>query len=602
MNRRIRLTLFIVIVFAFLLRSIPAWTNAAWGNDIGVYYGLTNSFVKYGTIFNTYEGWGGSYEYFPILYILGGVVHILTGLSIMKSLTYTAPVFGALTALLIYFIVNDLFANRRLALISAAFVAVNPIHLYQTSHAAPLTIGHFFMLSSLYFFLRYSRKKRFLIPLVLTSALLIMSHHLTTYMYIISLGGMILFRNAFNPKGNEDLKNQMLYLLGFTITAFSYWLIVAGRYFSSFMKSGTQMLPLAVVIAFYVALMFMLLMSDNLRKYLSKIKKPEYTGNNDSQILSVCVLLMVIVMVAGAHFITIPGTTAKLNWKVVFISLPLVIILAFTVLGLKYIWISEARAYILGWLIAITLSASIALITGNRVLFPDRHFEYLMEPLSIVAGLGVYSYYRKGLEYRDRMGKVVEDRSKLKGPILSFRQPFIRSSSAFKGFISVTVILVIISSGISSYPMRESVGGYNEDYSHEFMSVLDWMFSNLDKNLTVAADHRLAQVIYGKGEFRNLTYEDDVHWLWFAEDWRDCLNELNTTNQTRLPPVSFIVIDHIMLDVGVQEKVGVVPEPMTPASYAKFSQYPFNLLYRNATDKNNDGIDEQWAEVFKVEI
>ena len=60
--------LLLFTVIAIILRSIPAWTNAAWGCDFGIYYGLANSFVKSGELFNQYYGWGSSYQFFPVLY------------------------------------------------------------------------------------------------------------------------------------------------------------------------------------------------------------------------------------------------------------------------------------------------------------------------------------------------------------------------------------------------------------------------------------------------------------------------------------------------------------------------------------------------------
>ena len=64
--------LIVITGIAIFLRSLPAWTNAAWGCDFGIYYGLTNSFVESGELFNQYSGWGSSYQYFPVLYAITG--------------------------------------------------------------------------------------------------------------------------------------------------------------------------------------------------------------------------------------------------------------------------------------------------------------------------------------------------------------------------------------------------------------------------------------------------------------------------------------------------------------------------------------------------
>ena len=48
--------------FAIFIRSLPAWTNAAWGCDFGIYLGLTKSVSETGMIFPAYSGWGSSYN------------------------------------------------------------------------------------------------------------------------------------------------------------------------------------------------------------------------------------------------------------------------------------------------------------------------------------------------------------------------------------------------------------------------------------------------------------------------------------------------------------------------------------------------------------
>ena len=158
--------LIVVTVIAIVIRSIPAWTNAAWGSDFGIYYGLTNSFVETGDLYNPYDGWGSSYQYFPVLYAITGIAHWITGIDVLVLMPKIAPIFGGLTVLIFYFIVYNLVKRRDVALLSAAFLSVASFHVYQTSHAAPLTMGHFFMLLSLYFFVKYIKNAKYLFPLL----------------------------------------------------------------------------------------------------------------------------------------------------------------------------------------------------------------------------------------------------------------------------------------------------------------------------------------------------------------------------------------------------------------------------------------------------
>jgi 4-amino-4-deoxy-L-arabinose transferase-like glycosyltransferase len=155
--------LIVITGIAVVIRSIPAWTNAAWGCDFGIYYGLTNSLVKTGDLFNPYTGWGSSYQYFPVLYAVTGIGHWITGIDTLTLMSKIAPIFGGLSVLIFYFVVYELIGDRKIAILSSLFLAVLPFHVYQTSHAAPLTMGHFFMMLSLYLFIKYRQDARYLV-------------------------------------------------------------------------------------------------------------------------------------------------------------------------------------------------------------------------------------------------------------------------------------------------------------------------------------------------------------------------------------------------------------------------------------------------------
>jgi len=98
--------LFVITGFAIIIRSIPAWTNAAWGCDFGIYYGQALKFVESGgSWYNPYSGWGSSYNYFPVLYAITGFVHWITGIEVIVLIPKLIPIFGGLTVFIFYFIV-----------------------------------------------------------------------------------------------------------------------------------------------------------------------------------------------------------------------------------------------------------------------------------------------------------------------------------------------------------------------------------------------------------------------------------------------------------------------------------------------------------------
>ena len=94
--------LILITGIAIFIRSLPALLNAAWGCDFGIYYGLTNSFVENKEFYNPYNGWGDTYQYFPVLYAITGIAHWATGIEVLSIMPKIAPIFGGLTITILY--------------------------------------------------------------------------------------------------------------------------------------------------------------------------------------------------------------------------------------------------------------------------------------------------------------------------------------------------------------------------------------------------------------------------------------------------------------------------------------------------------------------
>ena len=77
-------------------------------------------------IFSDYGGWGGSYQYFPVLYVITAFGHWLTGADVFELMSKIAPIFGGLTILIFYFIVYEWLRNKNVAILSALFLSIAP--------------------------------------------------------------------------------------------------------------------------------------------------------------------------------------------------------------------------------------------------------------------------------------------------------------------------------------------------------------------------------------------------------------------------------------------------------------------------------------------
>jgi len=586
--------LIIILAIAIFIRSIPAWTNAAWGGDFGIYYGLSKSFVETKELFNSYNGWGGSYQYFPVLYAVTGIAHWTTGLDVLTILPKIAPIFGGLSIFVFYFIVYHLIGDRKKALLASLFLSVLPFHVYQTSHAAPLTMGHFFMMLSIYFFLKFRQKTWFILPLFISTALLIMSHHFTTYFFILSIISIVFFENISVKHWTSSIKKDVVYILATSTLVFSYWIIIASPVYEDFMSGGLKIGSfyigsVYVIILFYMIFFVMFGLIWFKRKIgFSAVKKLPTAKKSFFVFLATTTSLSVL----ACFFIVekIPWTNFSLTPLSVLYSIPLILVCGFAAAGFGYMRFIENGNFIRGWFFGIFISFLYALIT-NGLLFPDRHLEYLMVPISIFAVYGIQT-----------ICSLVSEKIPIsKENIQSIKKPsvyFFKKTGLLKKsqFLYVVVALVLTAAvGSSVYPSNHALNIQDESITHENVAVISWLEENIEKNGSlIASDHRLSRLAEASGFNTTL---DEARNIWIAENFTDYSSELYGIGKN-YSKISLVIIDDIMKNdvvwVGLWDIVY-----MTNESYEKFSYEPFELLYRNVTF-NEDMNEIRWAEVYSV--
>jgi len=586
--------LMVILALAIFIRSIPAWTNAAWGGDFGIYYGLSKSFVETKELFNSYSGWGGSYQYFPVLYAVTGITHWITGLDVLTILPKIAPIFGGLSIFIFYFIVYHLIGDRKKALLASLFLSVLPFHVYQTSHAAPLTMGHFFMMLSLYLFLKFRQKTWFVLPLLVSTTLLIMSHHLTTYFYIISIVSIIFFENINAKNWTSSLKKDMAYILATGTLAFSYWILIASTVYENFMSSGFKIGmfyigSIYVIILFYLAL-FAMFGVIWLKRKLLPLPAERILSAKKSLYAFLISTIGLFVMACFFMFEKLPWTNFSLTPLVVLYSIPLILVCGFAVVGIGHMKTIQNGNFIRGGFFGIFISFLYSLV-ANSLLYPDRHLEYLMVPISIFAVYGIQSISNIVSEKISHSKEMIQN---IKKPSIKFfrKTSFIKRSQ----FIYFAIALILTAAvGSSVYPSNQALNIQDESITNEDVAVITWMEQNVQTNGSVAAsDHRLSRLAEASGFNTTL---DEAKDIWVAENFTDYANELNGVGKN-YSKISFVVIDDIMRKdvvwVGLWDIVY-----MTNESYEKFSHEPFELLYRNVTF--NENMEEaHWAEVYSV--
>jgi hypothetical protein len=568
------LWLILVTGIAIFIRSLPALLNAAWGCDFGIYYGLTNSFVENKVLFNSYNGWGSTYQYFPVLYAITGIAHWATGIEVLSIMPKIAPIFGGLTIAILYFIVFELMKSRRIALLSATLLAVATFHVYQTSHAAPLTIGHFFMLLSIYFFIKYIKKKEFIIPLLVSTFLLILSHHFTTYFYIISITFM-LFTSLIT---NKYIKKNSLHILTYiSITsaiAFGYWAFVAKPVFYSFMQGKLFLSPYLIIMFYYLLLYGGYLTLCTKEKYIKKIFSYAKFKNISRKTKIIIFFFILLLLSSYATTMGIPGVYIKITPLALLYSLPMLFLLSVSIAGFSDLKKTNGGILIIGWIIALLISFLYSLVSAN--FLPERHLEYLIVPLCIPAAIVI----NEMLE-RNKEKDIKKSSFRLIQPVL--KHPHINVMSV------IAIGIMCVSNMMVAYPTIDALNSIDERVSQPCLNTFEWMKGNVSNTSIIASDHRLSMILWAEGF--SITY-GKTNYTWTAENITICSSELKRLN------VTHILIDDIMLETIINIDVGKYYQ-MSNESYKKFFLEPFELIYRNAT-VNLLGEELHWVELYRI--
>ncbi|MBN2603326.1 MAG: hypothetical protein JXA91_04255 [Candidatus Thermoplasmatota archaeon] len=590
--------LLVVTGFAIFLRSIPSWSYAAWGCDFGIYYGLTNSFVQSGELFSSYFGWGGSYQYFPVLYAITGIVHWATGIEVITLMPKLAPIFGGLSVLIFYFIVKELIGEEKIALLSSLVLAVLPFHAYQTSHASPLTMGHFFMMMSMYLFIKYRQDHRYVVPLFISTILLIMSHHFSTYFFLISLVSIVFFENLSRSKWTASLKIDIMYILLASVLIFSYWVFVATPVYESFMNNritiGSIPIPsMMIIFAFYLVFLLSIISIILKRKLNIFIERKQLTFRKNI-IRFVFTITLCFIGMGIFTFIKMPWTNIQFTPLTIIFSIPLVAIFGFAVVGFSRMKFIKNGYFIRGWLISILLSFLYGIINSNWAFYPHRHLEYMMIPLSVMSIYGIRDIFLR--VSNDSITETVKKFPQMEKVVTS-QSSHVRLMKKRQVLYLFVVVIIVTTNAVSIYPSHVALNASYEAITNENLAAVEWMKENLDTNNSiVASDHRLARIAEAVGFNTTL---DNATKLWDSINLTDYLDELMGIEKQYESKITHIIIDYIMKERVVHVGFADIAY-MTNESYYKFTVEPFELLYRNASIDPETMQYIHWTEVYAV--
>ena len=617
MDRKTVAAVSMIGLAAIFIRILPSLRAFAIGNDFGIYYTILQEFVKSGKIMDTFPSpWGGAgYGDFPVMYWIIIAFWKVTGISYTLLLVKIPPIFGGLASIIIFFIAYKITKYSAISLLAALFDALNPIIVFQTSISSILVFGHFFGLLTVLFFLYYVDDWRYYPAVLISSFLLVMSHPLSTYMYVLAVVGITLIGLFLNPR----LRNRLRYaafLYPFSAFIFAYWYVFFPN-FSGFLSGGLLHLPASVIIAgfFFIITIVIFAPTNLLKPFIEKIEVSRHRMYQPLIYASLLIYFAAIGISIPLLYVILPAFSVR----DIITILPLIMDGGIAIVGLNMVS-GRAKYVTTGWLVLMFISFIYSLVTWNMILYPGRYFEYLFEPLSILEAIGIYGilqHARSSLvtdfRFRKRRGfartiRILEAReANLKGYLIRLLK---RANMQFKALrinnvksfaVIGLLVVVLASSAATPYQVQKVVTpSGNQSINIPDHNAAVWLDHNASRNYSVATDHILGLLLNGYNVSSSF---ESIYYLWNSTGVNtSVLHELMGnaySSSYNYTSVGYILIDNYMFKNGVWGYDGLTdpyirPVTMDNASFLKFFAKPFQPVYFNYTSSSS------WAIVFQV--
>lgn len=216
------------MAFPTIFTSITAYEP-----DTTRYMAVINAWTNQGLHF----GDPGLYQHdYPLSFLLGYSM-VKLGLSIDLFFRLAPFVVYIINALLIYLIVKVITQNRvKIAALSVFIFSISSLSAWVSIHYCPDLIGSLFFLLSLYLTLKFSFSKKWTIQsvtiIIISTLLLLLSHHLSTLYFIVTMFGLSLSTHFF--KKNSLCKSTDFLLIG--IFTYTFWFAYGNLMYPDFFK------------------------------------------------------------------------------------------------------------------------------------------------------------------------------------------------------------------------------------------------------------------------------------------------------------------------------------------------------------------------------
>src|SRR5438128_3200849 len=537
-----------VALVSIAVRLLPLWSFLYWGSDTGEYFSILRALVRSDHLSTTYYGWGVTYPYFPGMFFAQAGFVDLGGLDVPTTINLLVPILGALAVLPMFLVAHRMTGDDRFALFAAAFLAGAIPVAYTAAHTAPATVGELLALAGLLCFARLRTDGRAMVPLLLVTATLIATHHLSLYFFLIMIFGAIALEGLARPwRWTTGAKREVIFASVLLVGTFVYWLGYATTFRESILPD-VNIQPWWALLALFPAGLILLAAIIFTRSRLGWRYQPRYPSLRRPSTAYAAAAGAILIIGVVSVVVGVPGTTFQVPASGLLYFVPLVLLLSFSSSGRPFGDFLADGLQVNGWLVALLGSAVVGIVAAPRVLIPYRHTEYLMIPLAIFAGIGFFRLL---------------DLAGLRGG---------------KRTLALGVCgLLLAANAVAGIPPPSTLAGLSESTIPAALDPAYWAREYASG--LVVSDHQGSTTVFGFGGV-NATWDRtrDPFLLDFANVPYAGLSDIPSPSGEKNG--TYIWIDRDM-EAGVRLTPWETAAPMNPAVIAKFDDAPFIKVFDN---------------------
>lgn len=561
MNRATFLWLLSLLCILAFLGLEPLLAYPIFGSDTGEYYTLTTALATTGHLpLGSYGGWGAGYQDFPGTFVMAAATSGATGVDPLTALQVTIPLLGVLSALPLFLLFRRLFAQDLVALFGAGLATVVMPRLFSLAHPAPLALGDLLVVGGLWMFVEGRRDRRWYLPLSLTAAALVVTHHLSSYFFLVSaLAGLLLLELVRPTRWSARFPTRELaFLAAFLVGLVAYWFGYATDFLDRVLQSPwDHMGPGGTVGLALGGVLLLVALGALIRWRRALPARRPWRGPrlpSDRSVLRDFAILGLGVAVGASALILIdlPGTTQAASGMAVVYYLPLVAMIAFAAGSRRLVFFAREGPFALTWLAAVGLSAAAALAANNATLSPTRHAEYLLIPLGLLVAVAV--------------GRLVARLGDAAG-----RRGLVAGGTA--------AILLLAANAAIAYPPPAELAGFSEGLTNQDAALWGWIGLGVPPSAVVASDHRVSSMVFGFDG--NPATWDSTLSLFVGNDSTAATVELHGSDAPHtLRAINAVALDATMYG-GVALDPGATALPLSTAAQQWLGEPPFVPVYLN---------------------